>query len=90
MEDLLNGGTLQTQMGEEIIYSDLNGSAEAVWSLMVASGYLRIENVDINPDDTSLKWKTYTLSITNGKTRRMFATIIRRWFRDAGNKPSNK
>lgn len=82
MEILLSGGTIETEMDEEVVFVDLSDSTEAVWSLMVAAGYLKI--IDVKPGTDGFSVGTYVLAITNGETRRMFAGMIRRWFGRAG------
>ena len=42
MEDLLMGKTMQTQIEEEIIFTQLDRKKHAVWSLLLAGGYLKI------------------------------------------------
>ncbi|MDE7211690.1 MAG: AAA family ATPase, partial [Lachnospiraceae bacterium] len=44
MEDLLGGGTLHTEIDEQIVFNQLDQSENAIWSLLLASGYLRIES----------------------------------------------
>ena len=43
MEDLLAGGVLNTKIDEQIVFSRLDCSEYAVWSLLLAGGYLRVE-----------------------------------------------
>lgn len=80
MEDLMAGGTVETPMHEDVVFSDLNGSSEAIWSLFVASGYLKVVSTRQSTEWDSLDDRVYTLKITNGEVRRMFAGLIRRWF----------
>ena len=40
-EDLMYGGTYRTEIDEQIVYNQLNTKQEAVWSLLLASGYLK-------------------------------------------------
>ena len=46
MEDLLKGGVLITELNEQIVFNQLDGSAGAVWSLLLASGYLKVEKLE--------------------------------------------
>lgn len=43
METLLSGGTFHTRIDEQIVFSQLDSSENAVWSLLLATGYLRVE-----------------------------------------------
>ena len=41
MEDLLQGGTFHTCIEEQIVFDQLGRNANAVWSLLLAGGYLK-------------------------------------------------
>lgn len=45
-EILLRGGTIQTSVEEQIVYNQLDDNEEGIWSLLVASGYLKILSYD--------------------------------------------
>ena len=51
MEDLLQGKSFETQIDEKIAFDQLNGSAEAVWSLLLATGYLKVLNLKTLDND---------------------------------------
>lgn len=78
METLLYGGMVNSEIDEEIIFTDLDINTEAVWSLMVAAGYLKVVDVEVSEDE--YKPSIYTLRLTNGEVRRMYGKMIRRWF----------
>ena len=83
-EILLDGGTVKADIDEQIVYSQLDGSAKTLWSLMLASGYLRIDkytSYDEDEDDTE---REYVLALTNREVRKMFETMIKGWFQAAG------
>lgn len=82
METLLEGGTIESHLDEEVVFSDLQYGSEAVWSLLLASGYLKAVSRKESTDE--FEEPVYTLAITNGEVRRMFARMIRRWFSPAG------
>ena len=44
-EDLLNGKVLEKEIDEQIIYDQLDNNLNAVWSLLLASGYLKVEEI---------------------------------------------
>jgi hypothetical protein len=76
-ENLLQGGTIETEIDEDIVFGNLNGSSMAIWSLLLASGYLRVVSVD----DATGK---YTLKLTNYEVKRMFEGMVSRWFKIDG------
>lgn len=75
MEGLLNGGTVKSVIDEQIIFSQLDENAQAIWSLLLASGYLRIQERKFN----GRKYE-YTLILTNLEVEIMFEDLIRGWF----------
>jgi len=77
MEDLLTGGVLHTEIDEQIVFNRLDSSEVAIWSLLLASGYLKVENYRMDPDMGEEK---YELKITNMEVKMMFKSMIRRWF----------
>ena len=42
MESLLNGKTIEVNFDEQIVFSHLAQDESAVWSLLVAGGYLKV------------------------------------------------
>jgi hypothetical protein len=76
-ENLLQGGTIETEIDEDIVFGNLNGSSMAIWSLLLASGYLRVVSVD----DATGK---YILKLTNYEVKRMFEGMVSRWFKTDG------
>jgi hypothetical protein len=51
----------------------------AVWSMLLASGYLRADSVVFDAESGR---QEYNLSLTNREVRSMFEEMIRGWFRD--------
>ena len=80
-ETLLKGETIHCPIDEQIVYNQLDEDEDAVWSLMLASGYLKVlsyEQMDqINEDEDPL----YELAITNHEVKRMFRRMVRGWFK---------
>jgi len=74
-EILLAGKSFVASLDEEIVFDQLEGSDTAIWSLLLASGYLRVEKTFSKDDDDF-----YQLSFTNFEVRKMFRSIIKRWF----------
>ena len=77
MEDLLNGKALRTQIDEQIVFSQLGQKRGAIWSLLLASGYLKVENYEQDPDKGRPE---YELTLTNKEVRLMFEDMIEDWF----------
>lgn len=77
MEDLLEGNDFSTSIDEQIVFGDLENNESAVWSLLLASGYLKVKKYSIHPETGE---ETYVLALTNLETRIMFKRIIRGWF----------
>lgn len=76
MEDLLAGKSLHAEIDEEIIFSQLDARKNAIWSLMLASGYLKVLHSEFTADGHF----RYELGVTNFETQIMFRDMIRGWF----------
>jgi hypothetical protein len=76
LEILLKGGNVTEFLDEQIVFSQLNKKKGAIWSLLLACGYLKIENAD-------LKERTYILSLTNYETACMMKEMVSDWFGEA-------
>ena len=77
MEDLLNGGVICTELDEQVIFEQLGRKRSAVWSLMLASGYLKVDQYEM---DKRTGKRRYYLKITNYETMLMFENMIGDWF----------
>ena len=77
MEKLLNRECIEVNFDEQIVFSQLEKDENAVWSLLVASGYLKVEKVEYR-GLTLEPW--YHLKITNLETISMFSGMFRGWF----------
>ncbi len=78
MEDLLGGGTIHTSLDEQIVFSQLDcGDEDAIWSLLLASGYLKVEKYRMNMESDR---EEYDLKLTNKEVVLMFKNMIRGWF----------
>ncbi len=78
MEDLLKGEAFHTAFDEQIIFSQLDQGADAVWSLLLASGYLKAEEAAFNPELGKME---YTLTLTNREVYFMFQHMVENWFK---------
>jgi hypothetical protein len=80
MENLLRGETFYTEIDEQIVFKQLDYSQSAIWSLLLASGCLRVESYDeLVPGGG--RWE-YGLKLTNMEVRLMFERMIEGWFSD--------
>ncbi|MBO5069701.1 MAG: AAA family ATPase, partial [Roseburia sp.] len=79
MEDLLHGKPLRTQIDEQIVFNQLNHKTSAIWSLLVASGYLKVVNITRSPKKGK---PDYELALTNMEVRFLFEDMINGWFAD--------
>ncbi len=74
-EQLLSGKTIQSRIDEEIVYDQLDADPNAIWSLLLASGYLKVRAV--HGDE-------YELELTNYEVKQMFEKMVRDWFAEDG------
>ena len=88
-EQLLKGGSIEAELDEQIIYDQLGENDEAIWSLLLASGYLKIAGC-VGTEETAQDWEqgiltnpVYKLTLTNMEVRRMFHSLVKGWFRRA-------
>lgn len=77
METLLDGGNITVNIDEQMVFDQLEQNEDAVWSLLLAGGYLKVENLKYE-GITREPW--YTLSITNLETISMFTNMFKGWF----------
>ncbi len=77
MGDLIKGKKFFAEIDEQIIFSQLDHDENAMWSLFVASGYLKINDYRINKESGN---EEYELLLTNKEIRIMFQKMIKRWF----------
>lgn len=78
MERLLDGKSIKTSIDEQLIFDNLTGGGEDVstYSLLLASGYMT-GTLLVNDEDEG---EIYNIRITNHETRRMFKSLIKKWF----------
>jgi hypothetical protein len=79
-EKLLQGETLHKTIDEQIVFNQLAEDEGAIWSLLVASGYLKLENTVI------YGYTTCDLRLTNLEVKIMFQNMVKSWFaKSSGN-----
>ncbi len=77
MEDLISGREIVVNFDEQIVFSQLGKNKNAIWSLLMASGYLKPDKVEYKGE---LLEPWYHLSITNLETVSMFSNMFKGWF----------
>lgn len=82
-EKLLKGESIKCPIDEQIVYNQLDDNESAIWSLLLASGYLKVlakERMELVEYDMEVQ---YELTLTNNEVRRMFTSMVRGWFTKA-------
>ncbi len=79
MENLLKGEVLCTKIDEQIVFNQLDHNEYAIWSLLLASGYLKVEECNMDPDREKDEYK---LRLTNNEVKYMFEDMIEGWFKN--------
>ena len=80
-EDLLGGGHLITPIDEQIVYNMLDASETAIWSLLLASGYLKVIRVEEHEEmGCNADVLRCELAITNLEVKLMFGGMVHGWF----------
>lgn len=79
MEDLLGGGILRTRIDEQIIFDQLDHNEYAIWSLLLACGYLKVVKHTV---DGETGREEHFLKLTNKEVTLMFRSMIEGWFRN--------
>ncbi len=81
MENLLKGKHVYKEIDEQIIFDQLDMDENAIWSLFLASGYLKAESYTLNEETGA---ELYELTLTNKEVHVMFQKMIRKWFSGTG------
>ena len=82
-ESLLQGKSIIMELDEQIVYDHLTEDEQAIWSLLLASGYLKVKSLKSFMTEFG-EWKQiYELELTNFEVRTMFCSVIRKWFSSA-------
>jgi Predicted AAA-ATPase/PD-(D/E)XK nuclease superfamily len=74
-EALLEGGSVERMLDENVVLSEIREDESALWSLLVFSGYLKAEAIA----DDALDRAVHRLSIPNREVRHVYATTFRTW-----------
>ncbi len=79
VENLIAGEGFRAPIDEQIVFSQIEKNENAIWSLLLASGYLKVLNTDPFTSDRA-EAPHYTLALTNLEVMFLFKKIIREWF----------
>ena len=79
-EELLVGKTIHCPIDEQIVYNQLDDNEEAIFSLLLASGYLKVIEYEDLEKIPANREPLYELALTNHEVSRMFLLMVRSWF----------
>lgn len=74
-EALLEGGSIERVLDEHVSLGELDRNEDALWSLLVFSGYLKAEKRSRGPGEMA----SHLLSIPNREVRLLYAGTFRQW-----------
>ena len=75
LEDLMQGKTIEINLNENIVYSDITGSRDNIFNFMLMCGYVTVEKLERREE-----YITGKLRIPNLEVKIAFRTIVNRWF----------
>lgn len=79
VEDLMKGKSFTASIDEQIVFNQLEDNTNAIWSLLLASGYLKVTGRE--PLCAEGKGKPCcTLALTNMEVALIFEDMVRGWF----------
>ena len=85
VEDLMNGETVTVPVNEQIVFNQLDTDSDAVWSLLLATGYLKVmPSAVMREPSVWYSKKMYTLALTNREVHIMFRDMFSDWFKAGG------
>ena len=87
IECLVNGGSIEKKINQELTYRDLYRTTENLWSVLLATGYLtrrKTEVPDKEADDI------YSLAIPNLEIRKIFIDQVMEWFQEDSCRDASK
>ncbi len=84
-EQLLNGEVIFAPLDEQIVYNQLDHNTDAIWSLLLASGYVKVLSREDEEKIEAWEMPKYQLALTNHEVVRMFYSMISGWFKGGNN-----
>lgn len=79
-EKLLAGESICCAIDEQIVYNQLDSSESAIYSLLLASGYLKVVDEKMKVEFSGIGLPEYELALTNLEVRNMFMRMVHDWF----------
>jgi hypothetical protein len=77
IETLIDGGTIEKELVENLTYRDVDKSANNLWSLLLYTGYLTVDSTHMSSRKTICN-----LKIPNEELLYVFESSIRDWFKE--------
>ena len=82
-ENLLEGKSIRCPIDEQIVYNQLNRRQGAIWSLLLASGYLKVLDWEEVNEVVGGVFPKYELALTNHEVKLMFEHMVHDWFEES-------
>ncbi len=79
-ESLLKGEVICSPIDEQVVYNQLDNRESAIWSLLIASGYLKVVSRESWLEAATASFPVYELAITNNEVKKMFFLMVNEWF----------
>lgn len=79
-ERLLRGESIEVPVDEQIVYHNLGTNEGAIWSLMLATGYLKVMEYQTGEEYTGNMKPIYRVALTNYEVKAMFYQMVSDWF----------
>ena len=79
-EQLLEGEAINVPVDEQIVYKNLDTSDSAIWSLLLATGYLKVLQYQTGDQCIGNQHTIFKLAITNEEVKKMFYRMVSDWF----------
>jgi len=84
LDILTQGGSINKAIDDNIVFTNLSNDEEALWSLLLHSGYLRYDNIAVDEETGS---EIADLSLPNSEILCLFKKdIVKNWFTPAPSK----
>ena len=82
--DLLEGKSIFSPVDEQLVYHNLDQSEKSIFSLLVASGYLKVVSFEKQNEIELSREVMYELTLTNLEVYILFHQLVRDWFEAVG------
>ena len=82
-ENLLEGKSIICPIDEQIVYNQLHKRQGAIWSLILASGYLKVLDWEEVNEVVGGVFPKYELALTNHEVKLMFEHMVHDWFEES-------